>query len=108
MSQIADIKSEGWLSRQVAASVRGRLSFLEAQHCNRLGCIAGRVLGLIATGCKETVKIEEDGMTALDCYASLAGSVGPQSIALKQRDPPVVVFTDGCCEGSSYETVDSI
>eukprot|EP00971_Amphidinium_carterae_P005363 107142-Amphidinium_carterae.3 len=66
---------------------------------------AGRVLGSVATGCKDRVRVEEEVTTALDIYASLVGSVGPRSIALDERAPPVFVHTDGCCEGAPYETV---
>eukprot|EP00971_Amphidinium_carterae_P348071 6490303-Amphidinium_carterae.1 len=94
LSLIADVQKEGCLSKQVAASLRGRLAFLEAQHCNRLGCIAGRVLGMIASGRKDKVLVEDEVATALDFYASLIGSIGPRSIALMERDPPVFVYTD--------------
>eukprot|EP00971_Amphidinium_carterae_P090883 1798825-Amphidinium_carterae.1 len=87
-----------------AASLRGKLHFMEAQHFNKLGCVALGVLGRVV----KDSGIPNPGSElhgALDWLRAAMLDRRPRRILMQSAGTPTLIFTDGCCEGQSYEHV---
>eukprot|EP00971_Amphidinium_carterae_P225337 4469354-Amphidinium_carterae.1 len=87
-----------------AASLKGKLHFMEGQHFNKLGCVALGALGRVV----KASGIPNPGSELHGALSWLKAAMldrQPRRILVHSQASPTLIFTDGCCEGESYEHV---
>eukprot|EP00971_Amphidinium_carterae_P249718 4956549-Amphidinium_carterae.1 len=87
------------MTRAEASSLRGRMLFADAQHYCRLGCVSSRAVGVRAAGPEQSQHITEELFQALGWFCRILVEAPVRSIPLAPLAKPVVIFTDGACEG---------
>ena len=101
-SEIRQVLATGILRPAHAASLRGKLLFAQGQTFGRCGLASLRILGGWAgAGCRPSWKRVE---AALRFWLAYFATAIPRSLTCSDQRP-VVIFTDGACEGESYDVV---
>eukprot|EP00973_Karenia_brevis_P080560 11177199-Karenia_brevis.AAC.1 len=100
MVQVNQILTAGKLLPSSAASLRGRVIFSEQQCHGRMGAMATTALGVRARQNAGPFGLDDEIMKALRFVTGPLKTARPREIDFKDPRPPVVVFTDGACEGT--------
>ena len=94
---------EGSMKPAVASMLTGRLQFTESQVMGRLGSFALAQVRERAHMVGGTVLMPESLTDALTWLCGRLRSVGPRRVSGVGSSLPVLVFTDGACEGVDRE-----
>eukprot|EP00971_Amphidinium_carterae_P304567 6052307-Amphidinium_carterae.1 len=96
---IRGVLDSGSLTPTLAASLVGRLSFMDGQHFARLGVASSRTLRKAAASRSREFPITSEIRKALLWSLDLMAWCPERSITLKRDSEQVVIFTDGAVEG---------
>eukprot|EP00971_Amphidinium_carterae_P231715 4598612-Amphidinium_carterae.1 len=77
---------------------------MEAQHYNKLGCIAIGIMGR-ASACQGPRVVSEEVMQALRWVQKQLQEAVPRNIGLSKSERPIAMYTDGSSEGVDYTDV---
>ena len=95
---IRTILANDRLSTPVAAQLRGRLVFANAQAFGKCGALAYHLLGKRADVASNVEALDSDLKWALTWLLKHLERNRSREIPLGPHDPPLLVFTDGACE----------
>ena len=95
---IEEIVSSNSISTKQAASVRGKLTFMEGQHLNRTLSMAMRSIAKVAECQSSISKLDQTMVEELWLAHSCLSIAKPRSIPAKWPCGEVLVFTDGAHE----------
>eukprot|EP00971_Amphidinium_carterae_P344296 6484601-Amphidinium_carterae.1 len=96
---VNDVLDEGSFTPALAASLVGRLSFMDGQHFARLGVACTRVLRRAAASKSKEIPLTTELQKALRWSLDLFKWCPARSIKLRRDSDQVVIFTDGAVEG---------
>ena len=102
--EIQEVLDANKLVPAKAAALRGKLLFAQAQTFGRCGIASLRVLGSWATPGNGQRPSWRRVQKALRFWIAYFGTAAPRSITL-DHEMPIVVYTDGACEGENHEIV---
>eukprot|EP00971_Amphidinium_carterae_P130065 2576389-Amphidinium_carterae.1 len=101
---LQEILDNDSMSAHTAASLKGKLSFMEGQHHARLGVVTTRALSLRALGSNREVSLTHELRAALQWSLDLLSTDLGKEIPLRRQEYQVVIFTDGAVEGEGSGT----
>jgi hypothetical protein len=106
--QLSSALSSGRLSAAEAAQLAGRLQFASAQVFGRCGAAILWHIRRRAEAKGGAGPIDHNLRMALMWWRRFLGTARPRVVALAPVGPPLLLFTDGFCEGEGNEVVAGI
>jgi hypothetical protein len=103
--QVKNIIACNALSPVEAASLKGKFVYASAQCFGRVGIIAVQALGQREKRGGGSTKLSEGLSDILNWMITYLQNSAPREIRITDKVPPVLIFTDGACEGDQYDIV---
>ena len=105
--QVDEILAANSLSPVVAASLKGKFVYSSAQVFGRVGIVAVQALGQRERKGGGPSTLTESLAAVLSWMINFLQCSAPREINIADNVPPVILFTDGACEGELRDTVTS-
>lgn len=103
--QVRNVLAKGYMSAQEAAELRGRFQYATAQLFGRVMVPAMRQLSVRSHALGSAHLLHSRLEAALRALVEFVQHGKPRLIDLNDKRKPVLVFTDGACEGSGFSEV---
>eukprot|EP00971_Amphidinium_carterae_P227447 4511239-Amphidinium_carterae.1 len=100
---IREVLDKGSMAAHAAASFKGKLTFMDGQHCARLGVPSTRILGRRALGSNKDMPLSSELCASLLWSLDLLGRDLGKDIPLRSHESQIVILTDGAVEGDESE-----
>ena len=104
-AEVAAVRNRGLFSAPEAATLKGRFQYADAQLFGKIAMPALRVLSQRAHRSGGCQVADDEILGALDWLVKHVLSSPPRRVLRASVRPPLLVLTDGACEGQSWESV---
>ena len=99
VAEIEEILASGCIHSAQAASLRGKLMYAVGQTFGKCGGAAAKVLSHRASASGGSSGLNEQLRWALTWWKLYLSSAPERKVSLRRDQRPVLIFTDGACEG---------